>query len=43
MIELLVERGGNPGYRNKYGRTPLEIARERCLGEIIGILESKDV
>jgi ankyrin repeat protein len=39
IIKLLLDHGAAPSIKDKEGRTPLNIAREKNLREIISFLE----
>jgi ankyrin repeat protein len=41
MIQLLVQHGADPLHRNKYGKTPMDIARDRGLERALRILDPK--
>jgi ankyrin repeat protein len=40
-IVLLVERGADPKVKNKEGKTALDLAREKRLGNVVEYLERK--
>jgi ankyrin repeat protein len=39
LIEFLIREGADPNYKNRYGKSPLSIARERKLESLRSILE----
>ena len=40
IVQLLLERGADVTVKDKRGRTPLEIARERKLTDVVNMLEA---